>query len=118
MPDGFKPPPAAGPGSPHSRRADDLRELQLWRHDVDDAKLTGFGFVAQARGHVGYSADSGIVEAPLEADCVRKYDMRCRGVIILDVLADAGTRTGRILRPVCDIRHYFGRHRYSAGFAG
>jgi hypothetical protein len=101
-----------------AHRLDCHRILDRHQHARADQDLTGFGFVAQARGHVGYSADSGIVEAPLEADCVRKYDLRCRGVIILDVLADAGTLTGRILRPVCDIGHYFGRHRYSAGFAG
>jgi hypothetical protein len=30
--------------------------------------LTGLGFVAKSRGYVGYRADCGIVEAPLEPD--------------------------------------------------
>src|SRR6516164_3974031 len=33
-----------------------------------DQDLTGLGFVAKPRGYVGYRADSGIVEAPLEPD--------------------------------------------------
>ncbi len=42
--------------------------LNLRQHSGANQDLTGLGFVAKARGDVGYRPDGGIVEAPLEAD--------------------------------------------------
>ena len=48
-----------------------------------DQDLTGPGFVAKPRGYVGYSADCGIVEAPLEPDGAE------RGKSVFDTDAEA-----------------------------
>src|SRR5262252_1239062 len=48
-----------------------------------DEDLTGLGFVAKPRGYVGYRANCGIVEAPLEPDGAE------RGKSVLDTDAEA-----------------------------
>ena len=42
--------------------------LDLHQHSRADEDLPRLGFIAQPRGDVGYRADSGIIEASLEAD--------------------------------------------------
>ena len=42
--------------------------LDLCQHARTDEDLSWLGLVAQARGHVGYGADGGVIKAALEAD--------------------------------------------------
>ena len=53
--------------------------LDLRQHSRTDQDLTRLGFIAEARGHVRYRPDGGIIEAPLitnraeRSEAVRKY---------------------------------------------
>src|SRR5271170_8278949 len=46
--------------------------LNLRQHSGANQDLTRLGFVAKARGDVGYRSDGGIIEAPLEADSAER----------------------------------------------
>ena len=51
-----------------THRLDRDRVFDRRENTRTDQDLTGLGFVTKPRGYVGYCADCGIVEAPLEAD--------------------------------------------------
>ena len=53
------------------------RILDFHQHARTDEDLTRLGFVAKTRGDVGYRADGGIVEAPLEADGAERSEAVC-----------------------------------------
>src|SRR6476659_278162 len=46
--------------------------LDLHQHSRTDEDLSGLRLITQPRGDVGHSADSGVIETPLEADCAER----------------------------------------------
>jgi hypothetical protein len=83
--------------------------LDLHQDSRGDQDLTRFGFVAEARGDVGHRADSGIIEAALEADCAERSEAVRDPDTEANVMPEAAPRCRQRAESVT----HFKRHEHS-----
>src|SRR5579863_177065 len=91
-----------------AHRLDRHSVLDRHQHAWTDEDLPRFGFIAEPRGHVGYRADSGIVEASLKADGAE----RGKSVGDADADADLVAQPPTLLRQRSDDVTHFERHQH------